>query len=755
MQTWNPISKWLGVVVALTVLGIAGARSEPASAQPSILSGWLHVIWADPVTGSIAESGPRYVLIDDQGQWTEITLDETRLRSLGGPLSFNRKRVTITGVWEEALRESWKGAGSRRSRLRVDEIQVESSLGLSPEEAPPATAEATPQALSGPQPWVTILCRFADTPTVTPRPKSYFDSLLSGVYPGLDHYWREVSYDNINITGSVVVGWYNLPQPRSYYVYDQNGDGQADLDFSRARNDCTAVADADVFFPGFVGINLMFNQNLDCCAWGGSTTLTRDGQTKVYRITWIPPGGYANQFIVGHEMGHGFGLPHSSGPYTATYDSDWDVMSGGGICTPADATYGCLGVHTISYHKNLLGVVPAARKYVATPGSSQTIVLERLGQPLFSGNYLMAQIPIGGSTTQFYTVEARRFAGYDNQIPNEAVVIHKVDTTRSDRVARVVDSDSDGDPNDAGAMWTPGETFTDSANGITVTVNAVSTAGFEVTIWYNAVDTANLVSSVLPGSRSVAVGGTATAFASIINAGSTPARDCYIAAVTPLSASFAFQTTHCATNQLVGSLNTPVEIPAGGVGCFLFALTPSSAIAPTEVVLRFACSNSIPAPVFPGINTFLFSASSTPPPDIIASGLPCKSGDGIVAVNLPGPSGANAVGFATTNVGTGGALTVEATTGDAPLPVTLTLCQTNPQTGACITPPTPAPNVTLTIAAGGQPTFSVFAKGNGTIAQDLVTNRIFLTFHEGTALTGPVRGRTSVALRTHSPACVP
>ena len=31
-------------------------------------------------------------------------------------------------------------------------------------------------------------------------------------------------------------------------------------------------------------------------------------------------------------------------------------------------------------------------------------------------------------------------------------------------------------------MWTPGETFTDSANGITVTVNAQTATGFQVTI---------------------------------------------------------------------------------------------------------------------------------------------------------------------------------------------------------------------------------------------------------------------------------
>lgn len=186
-------------------------------------------------------------------------------------------------------------------------------------------------------------------------------------------------------------------------------------------------------------------------------------------------------------MGHGFGLPHSSGPYGATYDSRWDVMSNvWGNCSPPDPNYGCVGVHTISYHKDRLGWIPPSRKFVPLPGSSQTITIERLGQPVSGSNYLMAQIPIGGSTTQFYTIEARRFAGYDIQIPGEAIVIHRVDTTRGDRLAQVVDTDDNGDPNDAGAMWIPGDTFVDTANRITVSVNRATTTGFEVTISFNA-----------------------------------------------------------------------------------------------------------------------------------------------------------------------------------------------------------------------------------------------------------------------------
>ena len=52
--------------------------------------------------------------------------------------------------------------------------------------------------------------------------------------------------------------------------------------------------------------------------------------------------------------------------------------------------------------------------------------------------------------------------GYDTEIPGEAIVIHNVLTTRTDRVAQVVDATLNNDANDAGAMWTPGETLSTS-----------------------------------------------------------------------------------------------------------------------------------------------------------------------------------------------------------------------------------------------------------------------------------------------------
>ena len=50
------------------------------------------------------------------------------------------------------------------------------------------------------------------------------------------------------------------------------------------------------------------------------------------------------------------------------------------------------------------------------------------------------------------------------------------------RFAYVVDSDNNGNPNDGGATWTAGETFTDSANSVSVEVTGSTTNGYTVRI---------------------------------------------------------------------------------------------------------------------------------------------------------------------------------------------------------------------------------------------------------------------------------
>jgi hypothetical protein len=186
--------------------------------------------------------------------------------------------------------------------------------------------------------------------------------------------------------------------------------------------------------------------------------------------------------VVEHEMGHGFGLPHSSGNYGETYDNAWDVMSDGWAnCSRLrDPVFGCLGQHTIGWHKDKEGWIAANKKATITAGSQATITLERTALPQTS-NTLMVQIPVKGSADRFYTLEARRNAGYDVKLLYEGVIIHYVDVNRS-IPARVIDSDLNGNTNDTGAIWLPGEVFSDTTNGITVTIMSSTATGYVVKV---------------------------------------------------------------------------------------------------------------------------------------------------------------------------------------------------------------------------------------------------------------------------------
>jgi len=249
-----------------------------------------------------------------------------------------------------------------------------------------------------------------------------------------------------------------------------------------------------------------------------------------------------------------------------------------------------------------------------------------------------------------------------------------------------------------------------------------------------------LVAAVLPSSRSVQVGVAATAFVTIINTGANTAFSVGISLAATIPASLKYNQTSCATNAVTGGDGVPVDIAAGGQACYVISITPTDPFAPTEVTFDFAGTNTGPVPTLIAINTLLMSASLTQVPDIVAL-VATATNDGIL--HVPGPAVAGAFAVATSNVGIGDVITVSANTGSTALDLLLSICQTDPATGLCIS--AVGPSVSVQINAGATPTFAIFATPGAAIPLDAATNRIFVVFGDSGAV---IRGRTSVAVTT-------
>ena len=95
------------------------------------------------------------------------------------------------------------------------------------------------------------------------------------------------------------------------------------------------------------------------------------------------------------------------------------------------------------------------------------------------------------------------------------------------------------------------------------------------------------------------------------------------------------------------------------------------------------------------------------------------------------------------------AVPLSADTGERFLPVVLTLCETNPDTGTCINPEAPALDpVVVDMDRDATHAFAIVVRVTDTVALDPANNRVFVRF---TDASGQIRGSTSVAIQGQIP----
>jgi len=443
----------------LMLIGIfIGTLTSSLIANSISVTGRLNLIIGDkynPITKKLVATQHDYYIKTKDDEFYSLDINET-----SGVLleKYINKKVNVEIDSDTKL---YKKDGSAKKYKLLNITLIENRI---------LDKKTSPNNLK--KPWINLLCKFADRP-IENLTSAEIHKMFSNKYGYLEHYWRETTYGHIDINGTQTIDhWVTLPHDHSYYINNTRPIGEA-LDF--LDKDCVAAAASLYDKDLYLGHNMFFNGSL-----GGASR----GRLNKY-ITWIAPGHLSSLGVVAHEMGHGFGLSHSTvkGAH-GEYQSVWDVMSNAHIGDKIDI-YREIPQHTIAYHKQRLGAIE--NQYIFNYNQSDDSIttdihinrLETL--PENNNSYLIAHI-YSADKSKHYTIEVRdnTLQEYDASLPAKGVIIHEIIDNR--KRAYVIREDISGNGSYGGRYWVSGESFIDRDNHLQIEVLEVSGTGYNMRI---------------------------------------------------------------------------------------------------------------------------------------------------------------------------------------------------------------------------------------------------------------------------------
>lgn len=333
--------------------------------------------------------------------------------------------------------------------------------------------------------FLVMLCGFSDG---APLDRSLYASAMSPTFPGADAFVATSSFQQSSLANSVVTTAVRLPQPSGYYFTGTNpfstGSSGASDFLQRDRllvNDCLSAVNSagpQYALSDFDGVVLQVPVYLDASyAFSGPISITANGITKSLRL--VVNGSWARAGIYAHEIGHTYGFRHTNTASEQPYASRWTVMSaaGSGFDAISQQSYGAM----YSAVERTQAGWNASRVRTLPMNTRFTVPLTFVGLAPVSGDAdaILATVQTSaGIDTILFEARQPRAGTFESGLTGEGVVIHRI--RRSNSTPYIIDSDGNNDPNDAGGVWTVGETFEIPEVGLRLTVRERTATGMVV-----------------------------------------------------------------------------------------------------------------------------------------------------------------------------------------------------------------------------------------------------------------------------------
>jgi hypothetical protein len=322
-----------------------------------------------------------------------------------------------------------------------------------------------------------ILFNFRNNP-VQPYTKEFARSIT---YNSVDSFYQEETFGKWGIQGKLsvegevdVYGWYTID-------YDSG----TTVDYNGWATAARAAAAADGFSTtGYTQVIHAFPQNSAVSWWGLGNLGGSPG------FAWVN-GSYALR-VVGHELGHNFGVHHSNSYNCVDSTGQRVSISSSGTSVEYGDPYDIMGnpgvvAHHNAFQKGRLGVLPSNIIDVTSDGVYTVGAIEYVSA-LPQVLRIPRDVDSSGNVSRYLYVEFRQPYGFDNtsniiNYASKGVLIHLAPALTTLTQTLLLDA-TPATATFVDAALVEGQTMTDVEKGISITTTSASSSGATVQVHY-------------------------------------------------------------------------------------------------------------------------------------------------------------------------------------------------------------------------------------------------------------------------------